>query len=135
MPDSPTPAADDARPARVQVRRAVVVAAVLAAVVAWIYVLFVYRPTKQIDELTDRRFPEAAERICAATMTQVEALPMAPTAASPEDRGRTVATANDLLSGMADRLGTVAPTGDSKEDLGTREWVDDWRQHVADRRA
>jgi len=133
MTDSPAPTDPAGPTTRRNVRTALVVVAVLAVVAAWIYVLFVYRPAKQIDELTDRTFPTAAEKICAATMAKVDALPIASTAANPKERGDTVASANAELSSMVDQLRSVQPDGDTPEDKGVREWVDDWQQHVDDR--
>lgn len=144
MADSPSPEGPDARddgseandgtPMR-GLRFALVVGVVLAFLGIWIYILFVYKPTKQIDELTDRRFPVAAEKICKATMDQVAALPIASMAANPKERGDTVATANAELTKMVEQLKGVQPTGDSAEDKGTREWVGDWANHLKDRAA
>lgn len=143
MADSPTPNGQgddhvsgalvpDDSPGR-GLRVGLVTTAVLVLVVAWLYILFFYRPAKQIDELTDRKFPVAAERICAATMEQVDALPIASMAANPKERGDTVATANAALADMVDELRAVQPGGDTPEDRGVREWVGDWQQHVEDR--
>ena len=143
MPDSPTPQSQgdgpvpgalvpDDQPRR-RLRVALVTTAVLVLVVGWLYILFFYRPAKQIDELTDRTFPVAAEEICAAAMKKVDALPIASMAANPKERGDTVAAANAELAAMVDRLSDIQPTGDAPEDKGVREWVADWDQHVEDR--
>lgn len=143
MADSPTPKSpdDDHVPGvlvpddapRRGLRVALVTAGVLVVVVGWLYILFFYRPAKQIDELTDRTFPDAAQEICAAAMEKVDALPIASMAANPEERGDTVAAANAELAAMVDGLRAAQPSGDSPEDKGVREWVDDWDQHVNDR--
>ncbi|MFM7068953.1 MAG: hypothetical protein ACKOYM_05765, partial [Actinomycetes bacterium] len=108
---------------------------VIAIIAGWVYVLFVYQPERQIDELSDRRFPIAAQRICAAAMVTVDALPAASTARTPEERGVVVAAADDTLRRMVNDLRGVAPAGRSDEARGTREWIDDWGQHVKDRAA
>ena len=143
MADSPTPdgPGDDHVPGvlvpddapRRGLRVGLVTGAVLLLAVGWVYLLFFYRPAKQIDELSDRTFPVAAEKICAATMQKVDDLPIAAMANSPKERGATVAAANADLSAMVDELRTAQPTGDSPEDKGVREWVGDWEQHVKDR--
>jgi len=133
MADSPSPgAANDGTPMR-GLRYALVLGVVVAFLGIWVYVLFFYRPTKQIDELTDRTFPVAAEKICAAAMQKVDDLPIASMAANPKERGNTVATANADLTAMVDELRNAQPSGNDPEDKGAREWVGDWEQHVKDR--
>jgi hypothetical protein len=133
MADSPSPeVANDGTPMR-GLRFALVLGIVLAFVGIWSYILFFYRPSKQIDELTDRTFPTAAEEICAATMQRVDDLPIASMAANPKERGDTVATANANLAAMVEQLQRAQPTGDDPEAKGAREWVGDWDQHVKDR--
>jgi len=106
---------------------------VLALVAGWIFVLFIYRPSHQLDELSDARFPKAAEKICAVTMAQVGDLPPASQAANAEARSKVVTQADALLGGMVAQLDTIAPTGNDKASAGVREWVADWRNHIGDR--
>jgi hypothetical protein len=139
MADSPTPtspstgAPSGTDEPRRGIKSVLVVTVVAALVLGWIYVLFVYRPEKQIDELTDRAFPVSAEQICKSAMQQVDELPIASMAANPKERGETVAEANAVLATMVAELEKVAPTGSTPEDKGVREWVGDWDQHVKDR--
>jgi len=106
---------------------------VLALVAGWIFVLFIYRPSHQLDELSDTRFPKAAEKICAVTMAQLDDLPPASQAASAAARSKVVTQADALLGGMVAQLDSIAPTGSEKASAGVREWVADWRNHIGDR--
>lgn len=135
---SPVPPAlgDDEPPPRTT-RQKVALAAGVAVGVAtfalWLYAFFVYDPGRKVDELADRRFPTAAERVCARAESRLAQLPPATAARTPEDRADTVDRADAILTGMLDELEPLVPRGQGRVTRGVQQWIDDWRTHVQDR--
>lgn len=109
---------------------AVAIAALLGG---WIYVLFVYDPGLLIDELADREFPEAAERVCAGARDELEQLPPANEAPSASARADVVERTNVIYTRMLDDLEPLLPTEPDNVRRGVAEWLGDWRTYVEDR--
>ena len=107
-------------------------AAVLAIVGAWVYVLFIYEPHIK-DELEDRAFPTQAEQVCAAAVEQLERLEPANLAASAEDRASTVEQSNVILREMVADLRPLVPTEPQNVTDGVNEWLDDWETYIDNR--
>jgi hypothetical protein len=97
----------------------------------WAY-LFVFADPNVPDELDDPAYGEAAQDVCAEARGQIDALPPAQAATSPQDRAETVAEANQILLVMLDDLSALAPTEGHDAALVER-WLDDWATYVADR--
>lgn len=129
-----TSAPHDEQPPR-RIWFVVSVVAVVVLLGGWVYVLFFYDPGLLIDELADREFPEAAERICAEAAAQFDELPLAAEAATHLDRADTVETSNRIFTEMLDRLEPIVPTEPANVRAGVTEWLDDWRTYVEDRRS
>ena len=108
-------------------------AAILALVAGWVYVLFIYDPGLMIDELADRRFPDAAEEICAAAVDRLEQLPRAEEADSAFERADMVERSNLILRDMVDGLEPHAPTEPENVRDGVAEWIADWRVYIGNR--
>jgi hypothetical protein len=66
----------------------------------WLYAFFIYDPGLKVDELADRTFPIAAERICAAGRSDVDALPPANVSRSATERAEVIDSANARLRAM-----------------------------------
>lgn len=113
---------------------AIVVAAIAAVAIAWIYVIFFYRPELMIDELADRTFPEAAEKICAVAQGRLEELPAASLAASAEERAAEVEVSNEILETMIRDLRAIVPADPPEVNDAVSEWLDDWSTYLEDRR-
>lgn len=117
-------------------RRPLFLLGALAIVVlfgGWVYVLFFYDPGLLIDELADRRFPDAAEEICAAAVQRLEELPPASEASSASERADVVERSNAILHDMIDRLEPQAPTEPENVRAGVAEWIQDWRVYIGNR--
>ena len=117
------------------VARTAALAFLVGAFAMWMYAFFIYDPGLMIDELADRRFPTAAEQICAAARSQVDALPASNTAATAADRADVVDQANADLRRMIDELRTRVPADQGKVTTGINEWLDDWSTYIDDRQA
>lgn len=134
----PDPGADpDEAPGRRgwTVGRVAAVLVVLGLTLMWIYAFSGVAAKDPPDQLDDPAFAEAAEPVCDAARDDLEALPAARDADSPEERAVTVRQANAALTAMVDELDTlVPPTGDRDERI-TRLWLEDWRTHLDDRAA
>lgn len=125
---------DDRSPTR---RRATLVLGASVVIIClglWVYALFVYDPGRLVDELADRRFPTAAEKVCAAAIEELDRLPAANTAGSAAERAVVVEEANAILTAMVTDLQPLAPGGDGVEAEAVREWLGDWERHLEDRR-
>jgi hypothetical protein len=101
----------------------------------WIYAFFIYDPGLKVDELADRTFPAAAERICAASRSDVGALPPANVSRTAAERADVIDSANDRLRAMIAELRTAVPADEGRVTTGINEWLDDWSTYVEDRQA
>jgi hypothetical protein len=132
--DDPPVAEPDERPSGRR-RAALGAAAVFTAVTfgLYIYAFFFYDPGLLIDELADRTFPNAAEKVCATAQAQLEGLPLSTSARTAADRAAVVDRANTILRDMVDQLRPLVPQGQGKVTTGVEEWVSDWSAYVEDR--
>ncbi|HEX6419517.1 MAG TPA: hypothetical protein VFZ77_13535 [Acidimicrobiales bacterium] len=119
--------------------RLVLAVVVLALVAMWGYVVYLaFGPGRQppIDRLDDPAFAEAAEQRCAATLAEVEALPVASAAGDAAERADVLGRADAAFGAMLDDLEGMlhlAPAGDQRRRAG--EWLADWRTYLGDREA
>jgi hypothetical protein len=120
-----------------RVGRAVVLVVICALVSMWGYVLYLaFGPGRQppIDRLDDPAFAEAAEERCAATLEEVDRLPVASASRTATERADVLARANGAYAAMLDDLDdleTLAPAGDQRQ--RANEWLGDWRTYLSDR--
>jgi hypothetical protein len=131
----PAPEADERPSGR---RRAALAAAAVFTVVTfglYIYAFFFYDPGLLIDELADRTFPNAAEKVCAASQARLEKLPLSTSSRTAAERAVVVEQANTILRDMVDQLRPLVPQGQGKVTTGVGEWVSDWSAYVDDREA
>jgi hypothetical protein len=89
-------------------------------------------PDHLITYIEDRRFPEAAEPVCARAVDQMRALERDPVADSADERATTVDLSNDILRGMLAELRQL-PRPEGVEGEWVAQWLDDWDTHVGDR--
>lgn len=135
VPEYDDPEHDDAadvRRNRVFMAAGVGIVGLLA--IMWTLAFSGWRDPGTIDELDDPAFALAAEDVCAAARTDLDALPGAPDATSPADRGAVVQVATDRLELMVAELRTMVPAGTDDGAALTR-WLDDWDLYLSDRRA
>ena len=137
-PTAPGPLAGppDARPPSDRRRRLAMAAGTLFAVVSmgtWVWMLVIYDPGLLIDELEDPAFPEAAEKVCAVALANIEALPPAESARDAAGRAAVVTVANQELAAMLAGLRPLAPTEPPEAAEAVGEWLDDWEGYLADR--
>ena len=105
--------------------RIAAVVAVAAVVGMW---AFISRTGQEdpLDQLDDPSFAETAERLCDATMDEVE-----PPLAATRSRADQIEQANARLRRLVDELAAQAPEeGDGAGLVG--EWLDDWETLPAD---
>jgi hypothetical protein len=122
---------------RSRLGRTVVLIVVCALLSMWGYVLYLaFGPGRQppIDRLDDPAFAEAAEQRCAATLEEVDRLPVASASQTAAERADVLARANAAYAAMLDDLDdldTLAPAGDQRRRAD--EWLGDWRTYLGDR--
>lgn len=99
----------------------------------WVYAFSGMADRDHPDTLSDPRFGQRAEEICAAALAEVESFTPASQAQSTADRADTVVGTTAVLADMVDDLEAVAPSG-TEGDM-VLEWVSDWRVYLGDRLA
>jgi len=107
--------------------------AVLALIGGWVYLLMFYDPGLMIDELADPVFPTQAEKVCAASLAQVESLPLANLASSPSERASNVEKSNIVFRKMIQDLRPLAPSQPTEVAKGVTEWLNDWETYIGNR--
>ncbi len=117
-----------ARPRLGTVLATLVVAAIIGM---WAYLFLIADPGIP-DRLEDDTFPTEAQAICSTAVDRIEELPPAQEADSPEQRGATVAEANEILAAMVADLRAIAPA-DGQDARLTAQWLEDWDTYLADR--
>lgn len=111
------------------------IAAVLLIAGLWAFALFWPHPTTPPGRLDDPTFAQGAAEVCAATAAEIAQLPAAFTTPDPAERAAVVDRSVVLLSGMLDRLATLAPGATTNDGAMVAEWLGDWRTYVADRQS
>jgi hypothetical protein len=129
------PAPTATRERRITPGRVATTVVVLALVAMWIYAFSGLAAKDPPDLLDDDAFSTAAEPICADAVDQLDDLPRAQEAGSPQERAGTVADANVILAAMLVDLRDIAPDDDDRDSRITGLWLDDWETHLADRAA
>jgi hypothetical protein len=107
------------------------VVVVAGTIAMWIY-LFAFADPNVPDELDDESFGEQAQEICESARDQIDDLPSAQDAETPEDRGATVDEANTILTDMVADLAELAPTDDHDAPL-VDAWLADWADFLGNR--
>lgn len=94
----------------------------------------VTEPGHPPDYLEDRRFPTAAEPICAAAMARVESFGSAAAVDSIAGRAELVERQDEVFADLVAELRAL-PVPGGEEGEWVRSWLDDWETHLADREA
>lgn len=114
------------------VGRVLAVAVGLALVVFWAWILSGGPRKPNPDRLQDRTWVNAARIRCDVMLDELDAMPSAAEAETPEERSRQVVEANAIVAATIDELEATAP-----EDERDREvldaWFADWRVYLDDR--
>ncbi len=117
--------------------RVVIALVVVSLLSMWGYVLYLaFGPGRQppIDRLDDPAFAVAAEDRCAEALDEIDALPVASATPEATERADVLDEANGYYRSLIaelDGMTELAPAGDQRR--YAREWVADWRLHLADR--
>jgi hypothetical protein len=104
----------------------------LATLGFWTWLILLAPDQEPPDQLDDPAFAVAAEDICAAAQDDVEALPTAREADSPEERSTQITTSTAVLQQMVDDLAVEAPTAGRDGEM-VAEWLGDWDTYLGDR--
>jgi len=104
----------------------------LLFVAMWVYILPREGSVKPAAWLADRRFPAAAEPVCARAMRALDQLPDARESVTAADRAVVVAKATAILRQMTDDLRPLVPTGGERSKF-INQWIDDWSIYLGDR--
>lgn len=112
--------------------RIVAVVIVLAMVILWAMAFAGYGKKPDVDILNDPKFTDAAEKICADMQEQVNALPSAGTAATPEQRAQLVDEGNAIMRTHLSDLEAL-PADKPETNQPVQLWLADYEQHLSDR--
>ncbi len=130
-PDATPPPRRRHRP-KITVPRVLLGLVVAASFALWAVALLRVGVKAPPDTLTDPAFAAAAEPVCAAAVVDLEALPHASTAKTPEERAATLELANTRLTQMVAELRTIAPMG-APDSPTINAWLADWDTYLGDR--
>jgi hypothetical protein len=131
-----TSAVDDHQPLALGRRLGRVMAIAVFVFIAGLWAYALWGPVQRVPQgrLDSLAFAEAAEPICAATMSRIDALPPAFETRDAATRAGVVAAANLELAAMLDELEAIAPSPMAGDDgRMIDEWLLDWRTFLADR--
>ena len=107
-------------------------AAVLAFIVMWIYVIPRGDSVKPEAWLNDRRFPTAAEPVCKAARAKLDKLPEAKDTRTAVERAAVIDQGTAILRTMQADLRPLVPAGGEREKY-IQQWIDDWSISLRDR--
>lgn len=113
--------------------RVLVGTVVLASFGLWVIALGRIGVGEPPDTLADPTFAAAAERLCAAALADVTALPPARTARSAGERSDTIDQASDRLARLTIDLRDLAPQ-EGEDATTVSAWLADWDTYLLDRR-
>jgi hypothetical protein len=130
-PDEPTVVVPGERPPRIWAK---VLAAlfVLGTVAFWFWLILLAPEQDPPDQLDDATFAEAAEPVCAEAQADVDDVPGAREADTPQERAEQITTSTVILQQMVDDLGVDAPTSGRDGEM-VEEWLGDWETYLGDR--
>jgi hypothetical protein len=130
-PPSPAPGTDDEPGGKGTVTKVILVASVVGMALFWIVVYSVAGSYHPPGWLKDRTFPVAAEKLCESYSDRLEAVPLANTAHSSQQRADLVDRVTKILAERRDQLETIVPRGPQTRFI--EAWLADWKTHLADR--
>jgi hypothetical protein len=104
----------------------------LVMVLMWAGIFLGFFDKTAPGTMSDHAFSEAAQPICAATKSRLDALPKAYETTNHVDRADVVARTNTDLRAMIDQLRAIAPTADRDGHMA-QEWLDDWVTYIGNR--
>lgn len=114
--------------------RIAVTVIMLGIVGFWIYGLGPWRPLTNPDSLDDPTYATAAESICAAAVANIDTLPQAASATSPEGRADTIEEANGFLDRMLRSMEAERRADATEHDKVILDrWLGDWNTLLGDR--
>lgn len=99
----------------------------------WVYAYSGLADREAPDLLADQQLVADAERICAAALADVAALPNALEAADGPERAQQIRVATDRFEQMVAELDRL-PTFDERDGRIFKSWLSDWRVVLGDRR-
>ena len=108
------------------------IAASLAMIGMWVYVLPREGSVKPAAWLTDRRFPTAAEPVCRRAMAELDRLTPARDSRTATDRAVVVDQGTAILRTMQRDLRPLVPAGGERAKF-IEQWIDDWTAYLGDR--
>jgi hypothetical protein len=127
----PEPEAADGGRSGWTIGRVAAVTVSVALLIMWIVVFAAAPSYHPPGWLKDRTFPKAAEKVCASYTKRLEAVPLASTARTSGQRADLVDRVTALLAERRDALEAVVP--DTPDAVHIRDWLSDWKRHLADR--
>ena len=134
MTSTLTPEVDEA-PARRRITVGGVLAIAVVLVIAgfWIYAFSPLAPDDKADALKDKSFVDAASARCVASFAELDALPRAKEADTPQERGAVVAQSNVILSDMVDGLRADGANATGRDRQLLDMWFTDWDAYLQSR--
>ncbi|OWY59847.1 hypothetical protein B7486_72370, partial [cyanobacterium TDX16] len=105
---------------------------VLGTVGFWFWLILLAPDQEPPDKLDDPTFAEAAEPVCTEAQADVEDVPGAREAETPQERAEQITASTAILQQMVDDLRADAPTAGRDGEM-VEEWLGDWETYLGDR--
>jgi hypothetical protein len=125
----PAPPAEHGR-RKITPLKALLGLSLVAIFAMWMYAFF-FASKASPDRIDDTAYQARAEQLCAAADADLDALPPAADARSPQDRAAVLDQANARLDRLVADLAGIGTSPDPEQRVA--RWIDDWRVYLGDR--
>ena len=99
----------------------------------WIWALSPLAPSGHPDKLDDDEFAFSAKNLCADATEDLERLPFALTASSPEERADQIDAGTAIYRDLLNSLLLIAPEINTRDGELVRLWLSDYEIYLTDR--
>ena len=101
----------------------------------WIWALSPLAPQGHPDKLNDSTFAAAAKPFCESTERRIDALPLALTTKTPEERADLIDLGTQIYRDLIGDLSSIAPDPTSTDGRIVILWIEDYEIYLRDRDA
>ena len=133
MTSTLSPEADASERRRFTFGGVLAIVVVVALIGFWVYAFSPLAPSTKADALNDKTFVDVANARCEASLSELDALPRANSAGTPQERAVVVDRANDIVEAMVVGLRTDAAGATGRDRSLLDRWLTDWDAYLGSR--
>ena len=105
----------------------------LAIIAFWVWALSPLAPQGHPDKLNDSSFAAAAKPFCESVEMRINALPLALTTKTPEERADLIDLGTQIYRELIRDLRSLAPDSTSADGRVVMLWIEDYEIYLSDR--